>query len=241
MIDLQRQDVHYVLSRLPRDVVNAMKTHPNDLFVAGGFIRAVIAGEDPNDIDLWGHDEKFLKAIINVLDAGRAAKGDRTKQHMTDNAITLLTSDRLPIQAITRWKFEGINELVESFDFTICQAAIRWNGGAWEGVCGNDFYKDLAARRLTYTSPRRVEEAGGSLLRVIKYVQRGYRIQIESLAEVVARLASALKEDKIGESWRFGGDREQQIAFVLKGLLREVDPRLVVDGMEVIDEHGQET
>ena len=36
----------------------------------------------------------------------------------------------------------------------------------------DEFYPDLAARRLVYTAPVRDEEAGGSLLRVRKFIER---------------------------------------------------------------------
>ena len=49
-------------------------------------------------------------------------------------------------------------------------------GGEYVGLCNIRFYPDLAARRLVYTSPLRNEDAGGSILRVLKFYQRGYRI-----------------------------------------------------------------
>ena len=223
-------DLRFVAQRLPRDIRELLKTHAGKLFVGGGFIRAVIAGEEPKDIDLFGTDAAWLKAVATGLSAQRPG----SKMHESNNAITLLTQDRLPIQFITRWTFSDAVALVNSFDFTVCQAAVwRVPGGnvEWRSHVSNRFYVDLAGRRLVYTAPKRQEEAGGSLLRVIKYVRRGYSIQVSSLGAVVARLAAAARASELIDSGELGMGR------VFAGLLREVDPLLVIDGLEVVDDH----
>ncbi|QDP64131.1 MAG: hypothetical protein Unbinned2301contig1004_57 [Prokaryotic dsDNA virus sp.] len=234
-MNLTYNDLRYVVQRLPRDIRDLLSENPGKLFLGGGFIRATIAGETPSDIDLFGHDAAVLESIATILADRRGANGERVKKHKSDNAITLLTADRLPIQFITRWTFETAEQLVASFDFTVCQAAI-WRGGnksndPWCSATGEAFYVDLAGRRLVYTSPVRVEEAGGSLLRVIKYVKRGYSIQVSSLGAVVARLVTSLRPDS-----HMLAD-EAGTAQVLVGLLREVDPMSVIDGLDVADDH----
>lgn len=235
-MELQRSDLNHVVRRIPADIAALMRAHCGKLLIAGGFVRAVIAGEEVNDIDLWSSDGDWLEKLANVLLAQRLAAGERSRLHKTDNALTLLTDGRATVQFITRWTFEGASQLVASFDFTIVQAAVWFSYDAqmFASEIGERFYIDLAARRLFYTAPIRVEEAGGSLLRVLKYVRKGYNIQIESLAAVVARLGSALKLDQI----EGGLTNEYQVARVLHGLLREVDPSLVVDGLNVLDDHG---
>ncbi|MCW4115632.1 hypothetical protein NPA31_011725 [Aurantimonas sp. MSK8Z-1] len=233
-MELTPNDLRYVVQRLPRDIRDLLSEHPGKLFLGGGFIRATIAGEVPSDIDLFGHDAEFLSSVASILADRRRGGDDRVKTHKSKNAITLLTRDRLPIQFITRWTFENARELVASFDFTVCQAAI-WRGGRqpnspWRSDTGDAFYVDLAGRRLVYTAPVRIEEAGGSLLRAIKYVKRGYSIQVSSLGAVVARLTSSLHPECM--NWN-----EAEIAHVFGGLLREVDPLLVVDGLDVVDDH----
>src|SRR5690606_27397644 len=105
----------------------------------------------------------------------------------------------------------------------VCQAAIwragRQSNAEWMSCCSDGFYIDLAGRRLVYTNPVRDEEAGGSLLRVLKYVKRGYTIQVGSLADVVNRLYTAMNDEK-----RFKGIPPLA---ALDTLLREVDPSLV--------------
>ena len=86
----------------------------------------------------------------------------------------------------------------------------------WCSACDPRFYADLAAKRLVYRSPERNEDAGGSMLRVLKFYQRGYRIPLDSLGAVIARLIQGVKDPILLN--------EPKLARTLSGLLREVDP-----------------
>lgn len=231
MNTLTENDLRYVVTRLPKDIRQLLSENAGKLFVGGGFIRATVAAETPSDIDIFGSDKSFLNTIAELLKSRR----EGSKIHRTRNAITLLTPNRMPVQFITRWTFDTPEALVASFDFTICQAAIGRKGteknAPWLSVTGENFYIDLAGRRLVYTNPVREEEAGGSLLRAFKFVKRGYSIQVDSLGHVVGRLVTAMRASHLAEA---------EPGRVLSGLLREVDPLLVVDGFEVVDEHEPE-
>lgn len=224
--ELSKHDLRYVVQRLPRDIRELLTQFPRRLYVGGGFVRATIAGEVPSDIDMFGDDKDWLLSVAHAL----LAKRPGAKLHQTKNAITIITPDRLAVQFITRWTFSKPRDLIDSFDFTVCQAAI-WRHGSqsndmWCSAVGDHFYQDLAARRLTYTWPKREEEAGGSMLRVLKYVKRGYSIQVGSLGGVISRLAEhPVTVGHVDKS------------AVITSLLREVDPLLVVDGFEIVDDH----
>ncbi len=237
MAALVQKDMHHIVSRLPKDVAQLLRDDPR-LCIGGGIIRALIGQEKPNDIDFFGPSDEVLKATAEKLCNARNAKGEVTKLHRTDNAVTVFTLNRLPAQFITRWTFTDMQKVVDSFDFTVCQAVIFFDptDKQFKSCCSEAFYPDLAARRLTYTSPVRNEDAGGSLLRVIKYIRRGYSVQVVSLGAVCARLYSGMREDSA--ALRDEGQR----AKVLAGLLREVDPLLVIDGVEIgeDDDHSPE-
>lgn len=230
---LSMTDLNFVLRRVPRDVRELMKLR--GLFLAGGFIRAAIAGEKASDIDLFGASLESLK-----LDAMQFAIARQGRMHETDNALTVLTpGHRLPVQFITKWLYApGEQEkLLAEFDFTIAQSVIWWDKDGWHSSIGEAFYRDLAARRLVYTFPQRAEAAGGSLLRARKFLMRGYNIQAESLAGVISRLVSGVNEAAMGALVGEPGI-EKARAQVMSGLLREVDPLIVIDGVDLADEHA---
>lgn len=210
---LNINDLKFAINRLPKNLVDIMKKDEwkGKIFCGGGYIRSVITGDPLSDIDLFVCDAKSAKLLAFELSEG-------AKFYETENAYTVRTTG-VPIQIIHRWVFDDIQAVSDSFDFTICCAAIGFNG-EWVSYCDEDYYKDLAARRLVYRSPKRNEDAGGSMLRVLKYYQKGYRIPLNSLAGVISRLTSQLDTNKLEMK------DEEGVAFVLTGLLREVDPAI---------------
>lgn len=233
-MELQTNDLNHVVRRIPKDIRALLSKYHGTLFLGGGYIRAVVAGETPNDIDLFGVSKEHIKKMAEELQASRGGKS-HCILHQTKNAITVICNGRLTVQFITRWTYSDLNGVVSSFDFTVCQAAICRAGGSktdsWLSAASDRFYIDLAARRLVYTHPVRDEEAGGSMMRAIKYMKRGYTMQIGSLAGVIARLTAKIDTTKLAI------DDEPQVRRVLHGLLEEVDPSIVVDGLEVTDDH----
>jgi hypothetical protein len=229
MAELHRTDLQFVLSRVPSDVRDLVKER--GLIIAGGLIRSVIAGERINDIDIFGPSKEALHDAAKDLALKR-----RAKLHETDNAFTVLAHPHRPVQFIHRWVFDDPQECCESFDFTIAQAAIYWDRsggdeGHWATACADRFYSDLAAKRLYYTAPSRTEDAGGSIMRVRKFLKNGYNIQAPSLAGVIARLMWKVRQTDLADN------SEKGLSIVITGLLREVDPLMVIDGVELVDEH----
>jgi hypothetical protein len=223
MIELNKRDLYWVLQRAPKCVVKLMEAQRDRLFLAGGFVRACVSGEEPADVDLFAPDAERAALYAEIL------KGPHGTVWKSDNALTVRRPDaRLPIQMIHRWTFERPEEVIESFDFTVAKAMVWCRGRrdeathrmAWESLAHPDFYADLAAKRLVYTSPVRNEDAGGSALRVLKFYQKGYRIPLDSLGAVLARLTMAVDMERLSA----GVDREASVAMALTGLLREVDP-----------------
>lgn len=229
MIQLSKFDINSLVRRLPRRVVRLLVDNPGRLFVAGGYIRSVVANEPVNDIDLFCGTKEFAKQLAEQL-----AKDVRRKPIETENAFTIpRVRGSLSVQFIHRWTFADPGTCTESFDFTVACAAFWWQEfvkglGHWESLADKDFYQDLAAKRVVYRSPKRNEEAGGSLLRVLKFYQRGYRIPIDSLAAVVARVAVAVDPAQLLDHQLVGRD-EAQWTKVITGLLHEVDPQVDPD------------
>lgn len=221
MQELQRQDMQWLLRRAPRNLISLMKEAGDSLIAAGGYVRSVVANEKINDIDLFCPTKQLAKVYADRLSG-------RYKVHETDNAYTVRNpNSRLTVQFIHRWTFPNPETCLESFDFTIACAAFWFDQRdlMWRSMCDDRFYADLASKRLIYRSPKRNEDAGGSMLRVLKFYQRGYRIPVDSLGSVMSRMVVAIDMEGVETSMRIDNTtREKQIAKVLTGLLREVDP-----------------
>ena len=225
-MQLNRYDLNWCVRRLPYSLRSTLEKYGAQIIVAGGYVRACILNEPINDIDLFVVDKDFAKQV--ALDM---VQRDEKRLIITGNAITI-RGMKYPVQFITRWVYDSPDKILSSFDFTICQAAFWWNrmdesGGKWMSSVSESFYQDLSAKRLIYTNPIREEEPGGSMLRVLKYYQRGYRITIDSFAAVITRLAAGVDyDDRIIMDGKICPDQYHKI---IRGLLHEVDPNIDPD------------
>lgn len=234
-MQLNKYDLHWCVRRLPHALRETLKEE--NIVVAGGYIRACILNEPINDVDVFIRSKEEGSRIAMVM-----VGDDKKRLITTDNAITI-KGMKYPVQFITRWTYDNPQDILKSFDFSICQAAFWWEKhpdiltapeddvpGKWCSTVSESFYQDLAAKRLIYLQPSREEEPGGSMLRVLKYYQKGYRITIDSFAAVMARLANGVN---------FGGMMVQeegkldvpQFHKVIRGLLHEVDPNIDPDNI----------
>ncbi len=222
---LDYQDLSWALQRLPKNLKTIMqeKDWIGNIFVGGGYLRSIVAGEKINDVDVFVKSEKDAELLAYKL------AFDKKDIIKTDNAFTV--KGKIAIQVIYRWLFEKPEDVSNSFDFTICCAVIYCEPKQgevhknecpvkWDSFCDPRFYIDLASKRLVYRSPVRNEDAGGSMLRVLKYYQKGYRIPLNSLGSVIARLTKAIDVKQVNIT------DEVAVAKVITGLLREVDPQI---------------
>lgn len=244
MQKLTHNDLQSALRRMPRKLLGIMKSPKwaGKIFVGGGFLRSVVAGEPVNDIDVFVSSKSDANALANELAAHPKANHDAYAPgsspgshpiYRSDNALTIRGLGPA-VQIIHRWVFNIGEDVAESFDFTICCAVFWWAEPTmsnpmpgWRSYCDERFYPDLAAKRLHYRSPERNEDAGGSMLRVLKYYQKGYRIPLDSLGAVIARMLRGVTADGVRVfADKHGCSEEQAMAQILTGLLHEVDPAI---------------
>ncbi len=222
MLELDSNAKRHVVTNVPRDIKEMLTMNANRLVLGGGFIRDVLSSTPPNDIDLFCDTAERAAVLANDL-----CKAREGRMHATQNAITVLATNYLPVQFITRWTYARPHDVLKTFDFTVCQAALWRQGGQsnaeWRAQTGPNFFRDLAGRNLVYTPPVREEEAGGSMMRMTKFLRRGWHIQIESLSLLIERVSQAgITEGK-----------------AVVELLREVDPLRLADGLDLIHDHEE--
>lgn len=204
-----------------RDIANAVRLLPPELkalmlatqglVVAGGLVRAAVTGERVSDVDVFAPGPAIAMSMAEAY-KGKFKTWD-ARQVDTPNAITIIAKHRKAVQFITRWTFDDPHLLVYSFDFSIARAAIWYEQASskWVSSCDSRFYPDLAARRLVFMQPKD-NTAGGTLLRVQKFIRLGYRINAFQMARIVVNVAA-----------QAGGGPE--LADEITRMVREVDPR----------------
>lgn len=222
--ELDEHDLRRLERALPRAVLLVLQRH-DDVRVAGGFIRSVVAGEEVNDVDVFPARSDDAQSLADEIARTPFLVGAAPAHVLkTLNAMTVL-SDPV-VQVIHRWEAATPTELLDGFDFTVGAACVWWEGGRLRSLVHPRFYRDLAARRLTFISPVDGDEAGGSILRVAKFSKRGYRASAYQVARIIAAII-----EEAQKKTQHGGP----LSRTAMRLIREVDPS-TQDGWEELQE-----
>ena len=188
---LDDEDLRRVIFALPDQVREALRRFPGEAVIAGGFIRATIAGENIHDIDLFVTSEKKAKEVLDEVNI----KFEKKELH------DLSIIDGVELQTIWRYAFKVPIDVPNDFDYTVCKAVVWFdkadknNPSGYRGACHERFYRDLARRELVYCNEREHEQITG-FPRLLKYTSYGYTINAESLSEVIVKICCSLDFEK---------------------------------------------
>jgi hypothetical protein len=169
---LPKAFVREVLGALPEGVVEVMRNAGPSITLAGGFIRATLAGETPRDVDLFVNEHDKAQRLIQCFET------EQKNVFRSDNAFTQKTPGvECPIQAVFRWSFVQPTELLNFFDFSIACAAIWHNGTRFTSVARIEFEGDVKAKTLRFMHPERpkgLDDLNASFARAHKFFGLGY-------------------------------------------------------------------
>jgi len=172
----------------------------NGGWLAGGAVRRLLLLEDDApDYDLFFPSEESLQRCLGVAKGrGRAEiikEDDRviTLDVFMPSALSKRdlvlphVRDKLRVQLIRVDYYKHVEELINSFDFTVCQFAIAPNGDADYSLwVGEHSLWDLARKRLAVN---RVTYPVSTLRRLLKYTRQGFTACngcLQTLATAVA-------------------------------------------------------
>ena len=204
-----QQAIDRVLSALPAHVRDFLQVRPY-LHVTGGFIRDVLIGATPKDIDVVSVGEPEPDAgQLQVAFAGRD-----TTIITTDKAYTVhwgpneVNHVAPPLQIIRR-SWTDLDAVFDAFDWTVCRAAMHLGADGWVLKVGADFWQDLIDRRLRFCAKPSNDKFGGaagSMYRLERFLARGqgWCIRASDLAEMTrARLVelNVARSNDIANAW----------------------------------------
>lgn len=154
------------LQELKRIKESADDFLPEGAFIAGGALTSAFTKQPIKDIDLYFKSkESFIQAVEDAYDNGMWCLA------ATDRAVTFASNEHI-IQLMHFDFFKNPEEIFDAFDFTVCMAAYDIDAETF--VLHDDFLKHAAQRFLRFHSGTRYPF--GSLVRVLKYQERGYSI-----------------------------------------------------------------
>jgi len=182
-VALNPQFVQLVVESLPGLVRDLLVRESPGICVAGGYIRDFLRAQEPKDIDLFcTTQDRFDAATVWM---------DTHDLYRRETATTTTYQLEYPVQVIKNIYYRDHDDLIRSFDFTNCQAAV-WYDGGWVGRCTPEFIEAVKTGTTSYTGPDRAETPAGSFLRMLKFLRRGWDVDQDSIAHVVGRMITRL-------------------------------------------------
>lgn len=140
----------------------------NGPWLAGGALRRTIQGKEPDsDFDFFFKDANQLSSFEAELMEKGLLKVKETEHHLQYSGRVGSSERSRDIQLI-RFKFyQDAEEVVESFDFTICQFAFDGT----DLITGDFSLWDLGRKRLAV---HKITFPVSSMRRVLKYTRQGF-------------------------------------------------------------------
>lgn len=158
-----------------------------DVWIAGGAIRQWFNdGELMTDIDVFGKNQESLDNFIS--EKLWAAEKISEQNHLSSFSL----NGQL-VQVIKYDYYDSIHNLLDSFDFTVCQFA--WDGKtvySTEAAIVSVLRKHLRVHQITK------ELAADSLRRAFKYQRKGYIPCLGTLKDIALSFQN-LTEEQIKE------------------------------------------
>lgn len=151
-------------------------------WIAGGSVRRVLSSsKESHDYDFFFRNEEQLKKTVSQI------KGELVKE----NKFNTLYNCGDKVQLIIHNFFDSPEELIESFDFTICQFAFDGKN-LYHGVFS---LWDLGRKRLAIN---KITYATSTVRRLLKYCSQGFTAcsgTCSSILKEVSHNPSLVNED----------------------------------------------
>jgi len=137
----------------------------NEVILAGGVFRAYLNGEKIQDYDVFFLNKDKIEKVKNKL----LNKKFKIIFQCPQGNFTSLRKKNIKIQLITEKIFNNIEEILDSFDFTITQFATEgYNLFTTKQALKDTRNKKIRFNKITYPS--------ATLGRFYKYIKKGYHL-----------------------------------------------------------------
>lgn len=198
MKNVDKLKYHY-LKLLLEDLPEEIQPY---VFIAGGAVRDYLAGAEVKDVDLF----TTSKDVEDKLIAFFKEKGKLLNEN---SALANYTYKDRWFQVIKNRYYVTPYDVIDSFDFTICQAvvfrhvSIEASGpvvGDVDFHCSPTFFQDALAKHLRIN---KITFPLSTLERMQKYIQKGYEACNGTILEVAKSMVGLDLDDPNNNSLRF--------------------------------------
>ena len=166
-----------------------------DCVLAGGALTSIFSGQPINDFDIYSRTEESFANSCKDLPSTNVCSF-----YKSEFSATLRFDERDSIESskaehygiihdVSEHPFQfvypsmthgGVDSILNSFDFTVCQAAFTFRDKKF--YFARSFFKDIAKKELIYNANRKHEIS--TLYRIEKYKKKGYTISNYELLKI---------------------------------------------------------
>lgn len=175
-----------LLTKLPNFVYvgDDEKKGSMNVVIAGGAIRDSLFGDEYSDIDIFGLTKEGLDLFVKL----NLSKSQGYKMVYFNENLRTYRKGKIKVQIIYR-EYEKLTDIIDSFDFTVCQ--FMYDGD--KVICNPSGLLDVYHRRIVinHLEPLFVFD---SLRRVQKYIQKGYTICNGGIKDILDKCRGLTQE-----------------------------------------------
>lgn len=181
LIELKNINNHKL--ELPREVDYILYNFKGSI-LAGGAIRDGLHGKEISDYDLFFTDLLTVALIKEYL----PSVGYNLVFACPQGLLYTFKMDDIKIQLICKRRYEDVYDLLDSFDFTICQYAITGTSGVYttRQAIKDSKTNTLNLHKLTFPS--------ATINRLSKYKKKGYYAG-KAIKQIVQAIVNIAPED----------------------------------------------
>jgi len=176
-----------LLTKLPNFVYvrDEEKKERINVVIAGGAVRDSLFGNEYSDIDIFGLTKEDLDLFVKL----NLSKGHGYKLVYFNDNLRTYRKGKIKVQIIYR-EYEKLTDIIDSFDFTVCQ--FMYDGD--KVICNPSGLLDVYHKRIVinHLEPLFVFD---SLRRVQKYVQKGYTICNGGIKDILDKCRGLTQEE----------------------------------------------
>lgn len=175
-----------LLTKLPNFIYvrDDEKKERINVVIAGGAIRDSLFGDEYSDIDIFGLTKEDLDLFVKL----NLSKGHGYKLVYFNDNLRTYRKGKIKVQIIYR-EYEKLTDIIDSFDFTVCQ--FMYDGE--KVICNPSGLLDVYHKRIVinHLEPLFVFD---SLRRVQKYIQKGYTICNGGIKDILDKCRELTQE-----------------------------------------------
>lgn len=205
MAELKPQHFQAVLDALPAGVKVQMQLNQGRTYLAGGFIREIVIGNKPRDIDIFVPNEAEAKRLS--AEYADEYPDKKFKPWKSEFAYNFTAKGEFPIQWIFAVRYDPAitweqhqYAVIDSFDFSMSKVAVWFESDDWHTFCNENFYEHVENRQLVF-EPSYLDQGNlRALKRALKFAARGWTIDDENLATILTTFSPTHTREQVREA-----------------------------------------